>query len=136
MATRSGSVDVGMIMWLLDAGLDHAEVADALQHRSGLLGLAGTADMREVEAAAAEGDERATVALDVWTLRVSQAIAAMIAAARGIDGLVFTGGIGENSASFAIDCSQRLTWLGDSFEVYVIEAREDIEIARATRQLL
>ncbi len=59
MATRSGSVDVGMLTWLLDAGLDQQELADGLQHRSGMLGLAGTADMREVEAAAERDDEHA-----------------------------------------------------------------------------
>jgi acetate kinase len=136
MATRSGSIDIGMIMWLLDNGLAHEEVADALQHQSGLLGLAGTPDMREVESAAARGDERARVALDVWTLRVSQAIAAMITSAGGLDAMVFTGGIGENSSSSRDRLLRRLAWVGDEFEVHVIEAREDIEIARSTRQLI
>ena len=58
MATRSGSVDVGMLMWLLDAGLGEAELADGCSIDPGLLGLAGTADMREVEAAAADGEDR------------------------------------------------------------------------------
>src|SRR4029079_1602744 len=81
MATRSGSVDVGMLTWLLDAGISEHELADGLQHRSGLLGLAGARDMREVEAAAERGEDRAVVARDVWVQRVSQAVAAMAVSA-------------------------------------------------------
>jgi acetate kinase len=136
MATRSGSVDVGMLTWLLDAGLDRLELADGLQHRSGLLGLAGTADMKEVEAAAERGDERAALARDVWVQRVSQAVAAMSVSAGGIDGLVFTGGIGENSASLRALVLDRVSWFARDAEVFVIDAREDIEIARGTRDVL
>jgi acetate kinase len=135
MATRSGSVDVGMLTWLLDAGVDQLELATGLQHRSGLLGLAGTADMREVEAAAESGEEAAALALDVWVQRVAQAVAAMAVSAGGVDAVVFTGGIGENSASLRARVLERLTWIGD-FDVFVIEAREDIEIARGTRSVL
>jgi acetate kinase len=153
MATRSGSVDVGMLTWLLDAGLPEPELADGLQHRSGLLGLAGTADMREVEAAAGAGQPDAVVAREVWLHRVTQAIAAMATSAEGIDALVFTGGIGEHSADLRGGIAERLTWLGvaldrdanglrgdreitgigASVRSAVIEAREDIEIARGTR---
>jgi acetate kinase len=136
MATRSGSVDVGMLMWLLDSGLDRQELADGLQHRSGLLGLAGTADMREVEAAADRGDEHAVLARDLWVQRVSQAIAAMSVSAGGVDGLVFTGGIGENSASLRALVLDRVSWFARDVEVFVIEAREEIEIARGTRDVL
>jgi acetate kinase len=136
MATRSGSLDVGMLTWLLDAGLDQSELADGLQHRSGLLGLAGTADMREIEAAAAAGEERAVLALDVWVQRVSQAVAAMAVSAGGIDGLVFTGGIGENAASLRARVLEGVSWFATDAEVFVIEAREDIEIARGTRRAL
>jgi acetate kinase len=135
MATRSGSVDVGMLTWLLDAGVDQLELANGLQHRSGLLGLAGNADMREVEAAAGRGDEAAILALDVWVQRVAQAVAAMAVSAGGVDAMVFTGGIGENSASLRARVLKRLTWI-DDFDVFVIEAREDIEIARGTRSVL
>jgi acetate kinase len=136
MATRSGSVDVGMLMWLLDSGLDRHELSDGLQHRSGLLGLAGTADMREVEAAAERGDEHAVLARDVWVQRVSQAIAAMSVSAGGVDGLVFTGGIGENSAWLRALVLDRVSWFARDVEVFVIEAREEIEIARGTRDVL
>jgi acetate kinase len=136
MATRSGSVDVGMLVWLLDAGISQLELSDGLQHRSGLLGLAGTADMREVEAMSARGDERGVRARDVWVQRVSQAVAAMAVSAGGIDGLVFTGGIGENSASLRSLVLERVSWFAADAEVFVMEAREDIEIARGTREVL
>jgi acetate kinase len=136
MATRSGSVDVGMLTWLLEAGLDEVELAEGLQHRSGLLGLAGSADMQEVDAAATAGDERAALAVDVWVHRVCQAIAAMASSAGGIDGLVFTGGIGENSESLRARILERLSWLVRDVDVMVVEAREDIEIARGAREAL
>jgi acetate kinase len=123
-------------MWLLDSGLDRQELADGLQHRSGLFGLAGTADMREVEAAADRGDEHAVLARDLWVQRVSQAIAAMSVSAGGVDGLVFTGGIGENSASLRALVLDRVSWFARDVEVFVIEAREEIEIARGTRDVL
>jgi acetate kinase len=136
MATRSGSVDVGMLMWLLDNGVDHIELSDGLQHRSGLLGLAGTADMREADAAAERGVARAVLARDVWVQRVSQAVAAMAVSAGGVDALVFTGGIGENSASLRARVLEQVSWFASDAEVFVIEAREDIEIARGTREAL
>jgi acetate kinase len=136
MATRSGSVDVGMLTWLLDAGVDQRELSFGLQQRSGLLGLAGSADMREVDAMAARGDERAALARDVWVQRVSQAVAAMAVSTGGLDGLVFTGGIGENSASLRALVLARVSWFAADAEVFVIEAREDIEIARGTREVL
>jgi acetate kinase len=136
MATRSGSVDVGMLVWLLDAGLEQRELADGLQHQSGLLGLAGSADMREIEAAAESGEERAVLAVDVWVQRVSQSVAAMAVSAGGIDALVFTGGIGENSASLRARVLERISWFAGDVEVFVIEAREDLEIARGVRAVL
>ena len=68
--------------------------------------------------------------------RVSQAAAAMAVSAGGIDGLVFTGGIGENSESLRGRVLERVSWFASDAEVFVIEAREDIEIARGTRRVL
>jgi acetate kinase len=97
MATRSGSVDPGLVLWLADhAGTPVAELAAALEHRSGLLGLAGTADMREVVAGAAAGLPDARLGLDVYTHRLRAGIAAMAAALGGLDVLVHGQG-GENS---------------------------------------
>ena len=113
MATRSGSVDPGLVLWLADhAGTQVAELAAALEHRSGLLGLAGTADMREVVAGAAAGLPDARLALDVYTHRLRAGIAAMAAALGGLDVLVFTGGVGENSPVVRSEAAAGLGFLG------------------------
>lgn len=84
MATRSGNVDPGMLLWLLEREqLSAGEMADALEHGSGLLGLAGSADMRELIARRAEGDSDARLAIDVYVHRLRAAIAAMAAALGG-----------------------------------------------------
>lgn len=158
MATRSGSVDVGMLTWLLDAGLTAEELAEGLQLRSGLMGLAGTPDMQRVTEAAATGDADAVLAVDVWLHRLCAGVAAMAAAAGGIDVLVLTGGIGERSATLRSQAAARLAWLGVGIDedanvaadggdveitgrvapvrTLVVPAREDLEIARGTRDAL
>jgi acetate kinase len=158
MATRSGSVDPGLLLWLLEReALSVAEMAEALEHEAGLLALAGTADMREVLAGVEAGDEDAQVALDVYVHRLRAGIAAMAAALGGLDALVFTGGVGERSAPIrastaaglgflgvAVDGARNATPRGDadvsadsaSVRTLVIPAREDLEIARQVRALL
>lgn len=158
MATRSGSVDVGMLTWLLGAGVTAEQLAHGLQHESGLAGLAGTPDMRHVLAASAGGDPGAILAVDVWLHRLAAGIAAMAASARGIDALVFTGGIGERSAPLRSAAADRLGWLGVSVDAeadaargdgdgeitaagaavrtLVVQAREDLEIVRGVREAL
>jgi acetate kinase len=158
MATRSGTVDPGLVLWLEEH--EHQaphEVAGALEQRSGLLALAGTADMREVEARVAAGDPEACLALDVYVHRLVISIGAMAAAAGGVDALVFTGGVGENSAGVRYRAAERLAHLGIAVDParndsdgterditadgatarsLVIAAREDVEIARETRAVL
>ena len=114
MATRSGSVDPGMLAWLVGvAGLDPAELARGLDRDSGLAGLAGGGgDMREVLAAAAAGDPSAGLARDVWLHRLCREVAAMAAAARGLDALVFTGGIGQHQAGLREMAADGLAFLG------------------------
>ena len=113
MATRSGSVDPGMLLWLLErSDLSERELADALEHEAGLLGLAGTADMREVLARAAAGDHAARVALEVYLHRLQGGIGAMAASLRGMDALVFTGGVGEHAAQIRERAAQGLDFLG------------------------
>jgi acetate kinase len=161
MATRSGTVDPGLVLWLADAGgLRVDEVTDGLEHRSGLLGLAGTADMREVLARAGEGDLDARLALDAWAHRLRAGIAAMAAAMGGLDAIVFTGGIGERSAPARALAARGLGFLGIHVDparneaashdgadtdiaadgaataAFVIPAREDVEIARGVREVL
>ncbi len=136
MGTRSGTVDPGLLLWLLSGDrVDAVSLSDGLEHASGLLGLAGSADMREVLAARDAGDARATLAVDVYLHRLRAGIAAMAAAIGGLDVLAFTGGIGEHAAAIRDEAVAGLGWLGD-FETLVIAAREDLEIARQTRALL
>ena len=137
MATRSGSVDPGLLLWLLEhTGLADHELACALEHESGLKGLAGSADMREVLAARAAGEERAALAIDVYLHRLRAAIAAMIAAIGGVDAIAFTGGVGEHSEEIRSEAVDGLDFLGTPPRVLVVPAREDLEIARQTRALL
>ncbi len=98
MATRSGSIDPGLVLWLEEhVRMPPAELAATLEHRSGLLGLAGTADMRAILAAEADGDEAASLAVGVYLHRLRASVAAMVAALGGLDVLVFTGGVGEHA---------------------------------------
>jgi acetate kinase len=158
MATRSGSVDPGLVLWLqTHAGMPAAELGDALEHESGLYGLAGTGDMREILSRAAAGDARAELARDVYLHRLAGSVAAMAAALGGLDALVFTGGVGENSAEIRSRAAARLGFLGVRVEpernaagtgdrdigppdagvrTLMIGAREDIEIARQVRTVV
>jgi acetate kinase len=158
MATRSGSVDPGLLLWLLEhERMTEPEMAEALEHESGLLGLAGTADMREVVARAGSGDSEATLALNVYSHRLRAGIASMAAALGGLDALVFTGGVGENAPEVRGRAAEGLAFLGvklddgrnqsaghdseigaagASARSLVVAAREDLEIARQVRELL
>jgi acetate kinase len=158
MATRCGEVDPGMLLWLSEhEGLSAAELADALEHRSGLLGLCGSADMREVLARVDSGDRRARLAFDVYLHRLRGAIAAMAAALEGMDALVFTGGVGEHSTAVRTGVAEGLRFLGVSLDeadnrqasgdaeisadgagvrTLVLASREDLEIARQVRKVL
>lgn len=113
MATRSGSVDPGLVLWLQEhRHLSTPEVSSALEHRSGLMALAGTADMGQIDAAAARGEADALLALDVFTHRLVGAVAAMAAAAGGLDVLAFTGGVGENFPVVRRRAARGLAFLG------------------------
>jgi acetate kinase len=153
MATRSGNVDPGLILWLVERhGVRPRELATHLEHRSGLLGLAGTADMREVLAGAERGDAGARLALDVHHHRLRGEIGRMTAALGGLDGLVFTGGVGERSAPVRAAACAGAAYLGVELDAaandaaagdavigekaVVVAAREDLEIARGVRAVL
>ena len=127
MATRSGSIDPGALLHLLrERGLTADELDHALTHESGLLGLGGSTDPRELAG---------TLALDVYTYRIAGAVAAMAVALGGIDALAFTGGVGEGSEDVRGRVSGLLGFLG-GFEVVVVPAREELVIARAVRRTL
>jgi acetate kinase len=132
MATRSGSVDPGALIYLLRHGLSPAELEHALELESGLLGLGGSERVEELQSS---DDARARLALEVFAYRVAGAIAAMTTALGGLDALVFTAGIGENSELVRTLVCERLGGLGE-FDVLVLHAREDLVAARAARALL
>jgi acetate kinase len=159
MSTRSGTVDPGLLLWLqTSAGLSAEELTDALFHHSGLVALAGTADMRVVVEGAAAGKPDAALALSMYLHRLRAGIAAMAAATGGLETLVFTGGVGERSAPIRSGAAEGLAFLGVHLDparnagyaggdseigtpgaavrTLVVEAREDIEIARAVRTRL
>ncbi|MEV1120865.1 acetate/propionate family kinase [Actinosynnema sp. NPDC049800] len=156
MATRSGDLDPGLLLHLLDR-LTTDELADGLAHHSGLAGLSGHADLRDVHAALAAGSADAALALDVFTHRLRQGIAAMAASMGGLDLLVFTGGIGEHDDQVRARVVDGLAFLGLTLDreanaaasgdagigaktsrtpVWVVTAREDVEIAAGTRTTL
>ena len=154
MATRAGSVDPGLLLWLIQqGGLDADELADGLEHRSGLLGLAGTGDMREL---LERDDDASRGALAVYVHRLRAAVGAMAAAIEGLDVLVFTGGVGEHAPAIRAAAADGLRFLGVALDAdrnasanadadipgpaaaaatVVVTAREDREIARQVRAL-
>jgi len=158
MATRCGSVDPGLLLWLLEGGrVGVREMSEALEHDAGLTGLAGSADMREILARAERDEPDARLALDVYVHHLRAGIAAMAAALGGLDVLVFTGGVGENSPQIRTAAAQHLAMLGITIEsatnaaargdaivsapgatvtTVVVSAREDLEIARQVRGVL
>jgi acetate kinase len=158
MATRSGSVDPGLVLWLEEhGGMPPSEIASALEHRSGLLGLAGDADMRAVLAAEEQGDDTAHLAVEVYLHQLRRGIGAMAAALGRLDSIVFTGGVGERSAPIRARAAAGLSFLGVSVDAaanddpeldadigapgaavraFVVAAREDVQIARDVRRLL
>jgi len=159
MATRAGDVDPGLVLWLVrHVGLSAREVEDALENRSGLLGLSGvSADLRLVLAAVDAGDGAAGLAYAVYLHRLRAGVAAMAAAMGGIDGIVFTGGAGEGSPRMRLDACKGLSFLGITVDdnaneqmsgdrlvsadwgvtpVVVVAAREDLELARQARTVL
>ena len=158
MATRSGSVDPGLLLWLLEHGrMEIGALATGLEHESGLLGLAGTSDMREVVTRATNGDSHATLALDIYTHRLRAGVAAMAVSLDRLDALAFTGGVGEHAPAIRAKTAAGLGLLGITLDAernaasstdedigapgagvrtLVVTAREDLEIARQVRALL
>jgi acetate kinase len=158
MGTRSGTLDPGLVLWLEEhVGMPPSELAVTLEHRSGLLGLSGSADMKAVLEAEAAGDEDAALAVEVYLHRLRAEIGAMAAALGGLDALVFTGGVGERSPAIRRRTADGLGFLGVAVDeasneapeldadvtapdaavrTFVVEAREDLQIARGVRSVL
>lgn len=164
MGTRSGSIDPGLLIWLQQhGGLGVAELADGLEHHSGLAGLTvdceagGSGDMRDVHAAMQAGHAGAALAFQVYIHRLRAGIAAMTAAMDGLDVVVFTGGVGEHHPAVRSATAAGLGFLGvrlnevanaaatgdadigdraAATRTIVVTAREDLEIARQVRALV
>jgi len=118
MGTRSGDVDAGVLTLIMEKEeIDFSSLNTLLNKHSGVLGISGiSSDMREIEAAAAEGDERATLALKMYDYRVRKYIGAYAAAMGGVDILIFTGGVGENSSETRENICKDLEFIGIEFD--------------------
>lgn len=157
MGTRTGDLDPSVPPYLVRSGEDPDDVARALDRESGLLALAGTADMRDVVAHAEAGDDDAALAVDVWVHRARGLVAAMTAALGGVDVLAFSGGIGENQpllrarlvdglgflglaldegANAAATADADVTGAGATARTVVVTAREDVVVAEQVRAVL
>jgi acetate kinase len=159
MVTRPGALDPGAILYLQrEHGLDADAVDDALEHRSGLVALAGGGDgVRSIAEAATAGDADAALALDVYVYRIAAAVATMAAAMGGLDALAFGGGVGERSPLVRRRVCERLAFLGIALDgtandaavpdadvaapgsavrVLVVASREELVIADHVRAAL
>jgi acetate kinase len=159
MGTRSGSVDPGILIHLLrHGGLTVDDIDDALTHRSGLLGISGvSSDLAQIEAAAANGNQRAQLAFEMFADCVRSAIGAYAVTMGGLDALVFTDRIGENSPALRAAACDGLECLGvrldpqrnaacrpdtdiatadSAVRILVIHTREELMIAREARRVL
>jgi acetate kinase len=158
MGTRSGSVDPGILIhFARHLGYDAADLDRILNKESGIAGVSGiSGDMREVEAAMRAGNARARLAFDIFVHRLCAGIGAMAASLEGIDALVFTAGIGENSTEVRAAACRRMAWLGVQIDgarngaagdrdiaapdsrvaVVVVKTQEEREIAREVLLLL
>jgi acetate kinase len=150
MATRPGTVDAGLVLWLTGEGrLTPDEVRYGLERASGLQGLAATSNMTSIIDRRARGDADAVLAFEVYTHRLRRELGAMTAVLGGLDACVFTGGVGEHvpevraSCGLALDVDANATSTPDTdisapgatVRTFVVTAREDLEIAREVRAL-
>jgi acetate kinase len=163
MGTRSGDLDPGIVLQLLHSGeYDATQLDTLLNQRSGLKGLTGTNDLREIERRAAAGDETCRRAIAAYAHRVRKYIGAYAAVMGGVDAIAFTGGIGEHSALMRNRILQRLDFLGARLDddrnrdarierqtpiisiadeqsrvaMFVVQADEEAAMARATAKVL
>ena len=114
MGTRVGDVDPGALVFIGEKeGLSMAQLSEVINKKSGVLGVSGvSSDMREIEEAISQGNERAKLALEMYDYRIKKYVGAYAAALGGIDLLVFTAGVGENRAALRTEVCQGLEFLG------------------------
>ena len=159
MGTRCGDIDVSILEYLAaNTGKDVKELTNILNKKSGVLGVSGvSSDFRDLDNAAADGNDRAALALDMFHYSVAKTVGSYVAAMNGVDGIIFTAGIGENSASTRAAICEYLTYLGieicpecnskrgedivistgdSKVKVMVIPTNEELVIARDTKELV
>ncbi len=159
MGTRSGDIDQSVVFYLMDKmGYSSAEVQMILNKKSGMTALAGSNDLRDIEAAADKGDEKARLALDMYAGAIKKYIGNYVAQMNGLDALVFTAGIGENSQvvrrlvirgldylGIAVDENKNInpkdfngdiSGAGSKVKVFVIPTNEEQEIATQAYHLI
>ncbi len=159
MGTRSGDIDPAIISFIKDKeGLNASEVTSILNKKSGVLGISGvSSDFRDIETAAAGGNDRAQLALDVFALKVKAYIGAYMAELNGADAIVFTAGLGENGISMRMSICKDLENLGikmdadrnnirgketeisaadSKVKVFLIPTNEELVIARDTKEII
>ena len=159
MGTRAGDIDQSVVFFMQEhLGYSVKEVSDLLNKKSGMLGLTGHSDLRDIEAAAAAGDRTCALALDMNAYRIKKYIGAYSAALNGLDAIVFTAGIGENSSTIRSKVCQDMDFLGISLdeslngqrskslrEIHALESRvkvmviptnEELEIANQVYELI
>jgi len=158
MGTRCGDIDPAIVIFLQKKGYSLEEVERLMNKESGVLGISGvSSDFRDVEKAAAEGNDRAQLALDIFRYRVQTTVGSYVAALNGVDGIVFTAGLGENSESDRAMICKNFTYLGLQLDeeknsqrgepmivstetskvtVMVIPTNEELMIARDTVELV
>lgn len=159
MGTRSGDIDPAITPFLIDKlKISHEKMQEILNKESGVLGIFGkSSDFRDIEKASEEGDQRANLALEMFRYRVAQYIGKYIVSLNGVDAIIFTAGIGENSSTNREAICKYLTWLGieidheqnskrgedtiistseSKVKVLCIPTNEELMIARDTKELL
>ena len=160
MGTRCGTVDPATVFYLSREGHYSIDEIDTMMNKqSGLAAISGvSSDCRDIEAGAAEGNERCQMAIDMWSYRVASQFATMVQAMNGVDTMVFTAGVGENSAHMRKEVVNRLAWMGvkidddknavrsddpreistpdSSLHVWVIPTNEELMIALDVKALL
>ena len=159
MGTRCGDIDPAVVSFIMEKeGLNNKQVDELMNKKSGVLGLSGvSSDFRDIEGAANEGNKRAQIALDTFHYKVAKYIGEYTSTLNGVDAIVFTAGLGENSKNSRKEICSYLSWLGieldeeqnskrgeelvisvanSKIKVLVIPTNEELVIARDTKELL
>jgi len=139
MGTRSGDIDPAIVFFLIKKGYSYHEVEESLNRNSGLLGVSGVSnDMRMIEKEISKGNKRAYLAREIFIYRLAKYISSYVGILGGVDAVVFTGGIGENSKKIRLAVKKMIKRLLEQFKikVLIVATDEEIMIAKETLKLL